>query len=243
MLKPIWYDKPETGKRVLQRIATVFEAAIVREIRERANPCTGVAKHLGTKHRDAGHHAAMPWQDVPKFVAFLRTPSPKRHPVTPLCLEFLILTVARSGEARGALWSEIDTETATWTIPAERMKARAAHRVPLSPRCLEILQEARKLAPKEATLVFPSRLTGRELSDATLGKVMKDEKIDATAHGFRSSFKVWAAETGKVPHEISELVLAHANPNKVVAAYLRTDFFAERRPVMGNWARYCGCCG
>ena len=242
VLTPIWFDKPETAKRVLQRIETVFKSAIVRGIRERASPCVGVAEELGTKHRAVEHHASLPWQDVPKFIATLRQPVKRRLPMTALALEFLILTATRSGETRGALWSEINLETATWVIPKERMKARNAHRIPLSPRCIEILQVACELKP-DSKLVFEAFMPGKPLSDMTFTKLMRDQAVAATAHGFRSSFKVWAAEVAKALHEVSEAALAHAIPDKVVAAYLRTDFLEERRALMVAWADHCTAAG
>ena len=238
LLTPIWFDKPETAKRVLQRIETVFKSAIVRGIRERASPCVGVAEELGTKHREVQHHASLPWQDVPKFIATLCQPVKRRLPMTALALEFLILTATRSGETRGALWSEMDLNTAAWIIPKERMKARNPHRIPLGPRCIEILRAARLLNPT-SSLVFEATKRDKPLSDMTFTKLLRDQKLDATAHGFRSSFKVWAAEIAKTPHEVSESALAHSIPDKVVAAYLRTDFFEERRALMAAWGAHC----
>lgn len=238
LLTPIWFDKAETAKRVLQRMELVFKSAIVRGIRTTASPCTGVADELGTKHRAPKHHASMPWPDVPNFIVWLHQRSHSGPPLaTSLALEFLILTATRSGETRGAVWPEFDFKTATWTIPAERMKARDAHRVPLSKRCLQILEAAKKLNPG-SDLVFPSK-NGTALSDMTFTKLLRDEKLDATAHGFRSSFKVWASERAKAPNEVSEAALAHSLGSKVVAAYLRTDFLAERRPLMEAWSRHC----
>lgn len=238
LLTPIWFDKAETAKRVLQRMELVFKSAIVRGIRTTASPCTGVADELGTKHRAPKHHASMSWPDVPDFIAWLQQRSLSGLPLaTSLALEFLILTATRSGETRGAVWQEFDIEGATWTIPAERMKARDAHRVPLSKRSLQILKMAKTLNP-DSDLVFPSR-NGTVLSDMTFTKLLRDEKLDATAHGFRSSFKVWASESAKAPNEVSEAALAHSLGSKVVAAYLRTDFLAERRPLMEAWSGHC----
>ena len=237
ILSPIWFSKPETAKRVLQRMEAVFKSAIVRGARRVASPCIGVADELGTKHRIVSHHASMPWQDVPDLIELLHAPARRRMRVTSLALEFLILTATRSGETRGAMWSEFDTERGLWVIPPERMKAREEHRVPLSKRCLEILTELRAAHPK-SELVFPSR-NGQPLSDMTLTKLLRDEEIEATPHGFRSSFKVWASERAKAPHEVSEAALAHSLGSKVVAAYLRTDFLHERRLLMQAWADYC----
>jgi integrase len=238
VLTPIWFDKAETAKRVLQRMETVFKSAIVRGIRERASPCVGVAEELGTKHREVEHRASMPWQAVPEFMDQLRSPGSRQLPITALAFEFLVLTATRSGETRGALWSEIDLPSSTWIIPKERMKARTPHRIPLSQRCLEILSLARRLKP-DSSLIFEASKRGRPLSDMTFLKHLRDNDIDATPHGFRSSFKVWAAEHAKAQHEVSEAALAHSNPSKVVAAYLRTDFLAERRPLMDQWSAHC----
>ena len=239
VLTPIWFDKPETAKRVLQRIETVFKSAIVRGIRVRASPCVGVAAELGTKHREVTHHASLEWVRVPAFISVLRNDGGRRRMVTALALEYLILTATRSGETRGADWSEIDLVSAIWSIPKERMKARSAHKIPLSTRAIEILEEARRLTPK-SELIFEAFKPGRPLSDMTFTKLLRDLQIDATAHGFRTSFKVWAAERARAPNEVSEAALAHANPNKVVAAYLRTDFFEERKTLMAAWAEHCG---
>jgi integrase len=238
VLTPIWFDKPETAKRVLQRMETVFKSAIVRGLRERASPCIGVAAELGTKHRGVKHHASLPWQDVPVFLAELRALGGRRSPLTVLALEFLILTASRSGETRGALWSELDLDAAVWTIPKERMKARQLHRVPLSPRVIAVLHGARALKPN-SLLVFEAARSDKMLSDMTLTKVLRDMELDATPHGFRSSFKVWAAEVAHAQHEVSEAALAHTNPSKVVAAYLRTDFYQERIALMAQWAAHC----
>lgn len=241
VLTPIWFAKPETAKRVMQRMEAVFKSAIVRGARRTASPCIGVAEELGTKHRVVAHHASMPWQDVPQFILRLGDSRPRRYRVTSLVLEFLILTASRSGETRGAVWREVNPDSATWIIPASRMKAREEHRVPLSKRCLEILAEARILYPR-SDLVFPSK-GGEPLSDMTLTKLLRDAGLMATPHGFRSSFKVWSSQCAKVPHEVSEAALAHSLGNKVVTAYLRTDFLEERRPLMQSWADYCtGAC-
>ena len=239
VLTPIWFDKPETAKRVLQRIETVFKSAIVRGIRVRASPCVGVAAELGTKHREVTHHASLEWVRVPAFISLLRNDGGRRRMVTALALEYLILTATRSGETRGADWSEIDLVSAIWSIPKERMKARSAHKIPLSTRAIEILEEARRVTPK-SELIFEAFKPGRPLSDMTFTKLLRDLQIDATAHGFRTSFKVWAAERARAPNEVSEAALAHANPNKVVAAYLRTDFFEEPKTLMAAWAEHCG---
>jgi integrase len=241
VLQPIWFAKPETASRVLQRLSAVFDSAILRQTRERSNPCIGVTRELGTDHRKVTHHPALPWAQVPSFVQGLH-----KGPATlttKLLFEFLIHTVARSEQAREALWQEFDLERRTWTIPAldpvtkRRMKGGKPHVVPLSDRVMEILAQARGL--HDGDLVFPGQ-KGQSLSDNTLSKLMRDAKIPGTPHGFRSSFKDWAAETG-VRDEVSEAALAHKDRNKVRAAYRRTRFLDERVGVMRAWSKFVTC--
>ena len=171
----------------------------------------------------------------------LRRSSQRGWPTTRLAFEFLILTAARSGEIRGAVWSEFDLGKAIWVIPKERMKSRKSHAVPLSPRCLAILRAARTLNP-HGVLAFEGVKKGRPLSDMTFTKLLRDVGLGerATAHGFRSSFKDWCAEVARVPNEVSEAALAHTIKDPVQAAYLRTNFFAQRKSLMEAWARHCG---
>jgi len=238
ILQPIWFTKPETASRVLQRLRAVFDSAILRGMRERANPCIGVSAELGTDHRQVKHHAALPWPDVPAFVRELRKGAATR--ATKLALEFLVLTATRSGEARGALWREIDLERKLWCLPSvdpvtgRRTKTRAPHVVPLSDRAVEILDEAREL--RRGPVVFPGT-KGQPLSDNTFSKLLRDAKVAGTPHGFRSAFKDWAAEAG-VRDEVSEAALAHADQNAVRAAYLRTRFLDERVGLMQRWADF-----
>ncbi|HVY43358.1 MAG TPA: tyrosine-type recombinase/integrase [Hyphomicrobiaceae bacterium] len=236
VLTPIWFDKPETARRVLQRMEAVFRSAILRGARKLASPCIGVAEELGCRHRTVRHHASLPWREVPEFLKRLHLRKTAR--VTQLSLEFLILTAARSGEVRGARWSEMDLDAREWRIPGQRMKAGAPHTVPLSDRCLAILTEVRALCP-QSELVFPSRRS-RQLSDMAFTKLLRDMGYGgrATAHGFRTSFKVWAAEVAKVRDEVSEAALAHRIAEKVRAAYLRTSFLGERRQLMQCWASH-----
>jgi integrase len=240
ILKPIWNDKPETAKRVLQRMRVVFEAAIVRGDRTSAAPTTGVATVLGARRRSGQqHHAALPYVEVPALIDRLR--QLQGRAATRLAFELLILTAARSGEVRLATWPEFDRAAALWIIPPERMKARAPHVVPLCDRALAILDQARCVYPDSA-LVFPGAGSKMPLSDMTLTKVLRDFGLGgrATAHGFRSSFKDWCAEVAKVRDEVSEAALAHKIPDKVRAAYLRTKFLDERRDLMQQWAAYVG---
>ena len=238
LLKPIWNEKPETAKRVLQRMRAVFEAAIVRGDRLSASPTTGVAKVLGQRRLGpVRHHPAMPYRQVPEFVRRLCTLD--GWPATRLAFELLILTAARSGEVRLAKHEEFDEVAKLWIVPPERMKARQAHVVPLCPRALAIIAEARRFYPMSEFL-FPGTVDRQPLSDMTFTKVLRDAGFagSATAHGFRSSFKDWCAEVAKVPDEVSEAALAHTIPGKVRAAYLRTKFLDERRKLMPLWADY-----
>lgn len=230
VLKPIWFTKPETASRVLQRMSAIFDSAILRGLRERANPCVGVRAELGTSHRVVQHHPALPWREVPAFVVNLR--GMKALDATKLALEFLILTACRSGEVRNAPWSEFDIPARLWKIPAARMKGNVEHSVPLAGRALEILTAAREL--HECPLVFPGT-NRRALSDNTFSKLMRDAGMMGCPHGFRSSFKDWAASSG-VRDEVSEAALAHADPNKVRGAYRRTKFLEERVELMARWA-------
>jgi integrase len=223
----------------LQRVRNVFEAVIVRGERDRASPTTGIATVLGSRQRKTEHHPALPFAEVPAFVARLR--SLGGRPATRLAFEFLILTAARGGEVRFATWDEIDPRAALWTVPAARMKSRIEHVVPLTTRALTILSEARAAYPN-SELIFPGAKPGMPLSDMTLTKVLRDTGLGglATAHGFRSSFKDWCAEVAKARDEVSEAALAHTIPDKVRAAYLRTRFLEERRALMQDWADYVG---
>lgn len=238
ILRPIWYAKPETAARVLQRLKATFDSAILRGTRERANPCIGITQELGTEHRRERHHRALPWREVPAFVLALR--QLRGMTSTRLALEFLVLTAARSGEVRGALWREINFEARVWTIPGfepaigRRTKSGEQHVVPLADRAIELLAEARAL--HDGQLVFPGA-KGQPLSDNTLSKVMRDAAVAGTPHGFRSSFKDWAAETG-IRDEVSEAALAHADVNRVRAAYRRTRYVDERVDVMRRWGDF-----
>jgi integrase len=177
-----------------------------------------------------GHHAALPWADVPAFVAKLR----HRDGVAAICLKFVILTACRTGEAIGARWDEIAGDV--WTVPAVRMKTKRPHRVPLSPRCLAILDELRQFG---SPWVFPGGTPGRPLSNMAMLELVKSQRI--TVHGFRSSFRDWAAEATSFPGEVVEMCLAHTIASRVEAAYRRGDMLDRRREVMMAWERYC--CG
>ena len=242
VLRSLWLDKPETAGRVKQRCDTVMKWCWAHGL-VNGNP-VDVVNHLlpqqpGKRER-VKHQPAMPWRDVATFVAdVVRTDEPN---VSRALLEFVILTAARSGEARQMEWTEVDLATATWTVPANRMKARVTHRVPLSGRALEILQCQRRKHP-DCKLVF-SAPRGGVLSDMALTKFLRDNKAPsseagrtATAHGFRSSFRDWASEQG-YSRDLAERALAHTINNQSEAAYHRTDLLEQRRPMMEAWAAH-----
>ena len=234
---PIWLSKPETARRVLQRIGVVLDWACAKGLRENGSPTKAVIKGLPRQPRKTGHFEALGHGEVPAFLTALRAgkQSPGR-----LALELLILTATRSGEVRGARWGEFDLARRIWTVPAERMKAGTAHVVPLSDAALDVLRRAEVLRMPCTDLVFPGQRPKAPLSDMTLLKVIRDMGAPATVHGFRSSFRDWVAEETAFPGEVAEAALAHTVPSKVEAAYKRTDFLAKRGELMTAWARYCG---
>ena len=182
-----------------------------------------------------GHHKALAYEALPAFVAALRA----REAIAALALEFTILTAARSGEAIGATWGEVDLDKAIWTVPASRMKAAKEHRVPLSPRAIQILEQMKALGSK---WLFPST-TGNKLSGMAMAMLLRRMNVDATPHGFRSAFRDWAAECTGYAHEVAEMALAHTIENKVERAYRRGDLFEKRRRLMNDWAAYCASNG
>ena len=239
VLRPIWSGKPETARRVKQRCHAVMKWCWGREYVQ-GNPVDMVDMLLPKQSataRQTIHHPAMPWRVLPKFVQEVVKVG---DDVTRHLLEFTILTAARSGETRGMTWGEVDFATATWVLPAERMKAKAVHRVPLSAPAMELLGVRREIG-NHPELVFPSP-RGGELSDMALTKFLRTHKAEsdaprrvATAHGFRSTFRDWASETG-VSRDLAERALAHTIRNAVEAAYHRTDLLEQRRSVMDAWA-------
>ena len=235
-LTPIWTEKPETARAVRGHIRDVMDWAIANDFRH-DNPA-GDAVRLGLKRarRAKTHFKAVHYSAVPGALKSIR--GSKALTASKLCLEFQVLAASRPGEARNARWSEMDVEAGTWTIPPERMKADREHRVPLSVRGMEILGEARSLDDGSG-LVFPSR-SGRPLSDMTHRKLLMTLGIDCVPHGFRSSFRDWAAEMTDAPHAVMEAALAHVVGNSTEAAYFRSDLFERRRTLMTQWADYLG---
>ena len=232
VLQPIWLEKPETARRVRQRIGTVMKWAVANGWRQ-DNPADTISSALPKQDKTQVHRKALPYNKVPDFLDCLKASN--AGPVTKLALELLILTASRSGEVRLAEWSEFDLENAVWTRPALRMKAKKEHRVPLSPRALEVLSEAKELGTGEG-LVFPGTKLGKPLSDMTLSKLVKALGYDVDVHGFRTSFKTWAQERTNTPRDVSEAALAHTVKDKAEAAYARSDFFEKRRWLMESWS-------
>ena len=234
-LSPIWLTKPETARRVRQRIGSVLDWACAKGFRETEAPMRSILRGLPRQPKKQGHLAAMPYPDLPNFLTWLHA----RSSVGRLALEFVILNASRSGEVRGACWNEIDLKKKLWTIPAERMKAGTIHVVPLSEAALDVLKRARAFRSPVSNLVFPGQNPRRQLSDMTLLKILRDKGDDYTVHGFRSSFRDWVAEKTNYPGEVAEAALAHTIANKVEAAYRRTDYLDKRKPLMADWAEFC----
>ena len=240
VLRPIWLTTPETATRVKQRCHKVMKWCWAHGLVS-SNPVDNVGHLL--PHRNgaqATHQPAMPWRDIPEFVRSKLRRGP--YNVSRALLEFVILTAARSGEARAATWDEVDFDARVWTVPASRMKAKVVHRVPLSQRALEILSAQRAQNP-ETDHVFPS-VRGLVLRDMVLTKFLHDHKAlssepgrIATAHGFRSSFRDWASENS-YPRDLAERALAHTVKNQVEAAYHRTDLLVQRRGMMEAWSAH-----
>jgi integrase len=238
VLQPIWERLPETAKRLRGRIEKVLDAASVRGFRTGENPARwrGHLQNLLAKPKtlSRGHHAALPYEQLPDFMAQLRA----RHSLSARALEFAILTACRSGEVRSARWDEIDLAKAVWVIPARRMKAGKEHRVPLSNRAVALLVALQEM--RISDFIFPGNGSGKPLSGMAMAMQLRRMKADdITVHGFRSTFRDWASETTTSPHEVCEQALAHAIGNKTEAAYRRGDLFEKRRKLMDAWASYC----
>lgn len=235
VLAKIWLTKPETARRVRQRIGTVLDWAYAKGYRASEAPMRSLSKGLPRQPKKDGHFAAMRFAEVPAFLQILR----RRESMGRLALEALILTAARSGEIRMARWPELDLEAGQWSIPAARMKMGRPHIVPLSPQAVDVFRRAAKLRTPATDLVFYGTKAKKPLSDMTLLKILRDMEAGVTVHGFRSAFRDWVAEETNYPGEVAEAGLAHAIPNKVEAAYRRTDFLEKRRALMSDWGTFC----
>ena len=235
-LNPHWLTRPETSRRVLQRVRVVFEWCKAQGYRTDDNPTQGLTKVLPKQRVARGHHAALPYQNLPAFVQALREADAGE--VVRLAFEFTILCASRTSETLNAAWTEIDLEAKTWTIPGPRMKAGIDHRVPLSPRCIKILERTKALSDG-GPYVFPGRSPKKPLSNMVfLMALRRMERRDVTVHGFRSTFRDWAAERTNVPRAVCEAALAHTLRDKTEAAYNRTDLFDRRRDLMTSWSRF-----
>ena len=238
VLRPLWHDKPETASKVRERIKIVLDHAKARGLRSGDNPAVWKG-HLdqilpAPSKLSRGHHAAMPYGAVASFLTKLSA----IDGIGAKALEFTILTAVRSGEARGATWQEFDLDAKVWTIPADRMKTGKLHRVPLSDRAVEIVESMKATAIND--LVFPGQRENRPLSDMTLSKALKSAGAgEYTVHGFRSSFRDWAAEETNFQREVAEAALAHSVGDAVERAYRRGDALEKRRKLMDAWAFYC----
>ena len=234
ILEPIWAVKPETASRVRQRLEAVLDLAVYRRLRPDNPARRHILRVLPKMDRKKEHHKALHYRDVPAALRKVRL-SPS-NVLTRLAFEFMVLTAARSGEVRGAEWSEIDWESRRWTVPAVRMKAKREHRVPLSEQALSLLRDSWTLSGSGG-LVFPAP-RGGALSDMAFNVMLKRLKVPAVPHGFRSSFRDWTAEKSGVGWAVAENALAHNVGNATERAYLRSDMFEERRGLMQDWADY-----
>jgi integrase len=238
VLKPMWSTTPEMAQKTRGYLEAVLDAARAKGWRTGENPARwrGHLDQLLAKRTklSRGHHAAMPFDQVPAFLIDLAG----REGIGARALEFTVLTAVRSGEALGARWSEIDLKAATWTIPAGRMKGAELHRVPLAPKAVAILEDMLKL--KRSDFVFPGERAGKAISTGTMERVLdRMGRGEVTVHGFRSSFRDWAGEKTEYPREVAEAALAHVAGDQTERAYRRGDAFERRRGLMQDWARFC----
>jgi integrase len=239
VIKPLWADKTATASRVRGRIDAILGWATVHHYRTGDNPARwqGLLEHaLPAKAKVAKtkHHAALPYAEVAAFMARLRQDTS----AAAKCLELIVLTAARLSEATGAMWLEIDLAKRIWVVPANRMKGEREHRIPLSDAAIAILEAMR--AVRMSDFVFPGMREGQPVGWRTIQDLVKQLDGEITVHGFRSSFRDWAAERTNFPREVAEMALAHAIPSAVEAAYRRGDLFEKRRRLMDAWAEFCG---
>jgi integrase len=236
VLRPIWQEVPETASRIRGRLENVLDAARARGLHPGPNPAAwrGPLKAVlpARQRLTRGHHAALPYDDAPAFMAALRA----RQSLAAIALELTILTACRTSEVLEAKWDEIDLEKAIWVIPKERMKAGHAHRIPLSKRAVALLKGLPQISP----FVFPGYKAGKPLSGMAMEmQLRRMDRNDITVHGFRSTFRDWASEQTRFPHETAEHALAHRISDKAEAAYRRGDQFEKRRELMEAWAQWC----
>ena len=239
VLSPIWSNKPETARRVRQRIRAVMDRAVALEYVDYNPAGDAIKAALPKLRRVKEHHRALPYGELPAALQAIRESTAR--PSVKLGFEMLALTACRSGEVRGMTWDEVSFREAIWTIPGGRMKAGKPHRVPLSSRAVAILEEARNLSEGNG-LVFPAPRSGGVLSDMAFTQVVRRLELDFVPHGLRSSFRDWAAEKTNAPHAVMEKVLAHTVGNATEAAYFRSDLLEQRRPLMDDWSEFLEGC-
>lgn len=235
VLAPLWLTKSETARRLKQRMHAVLDWAKASGYRTGDNPVDGVEKGLPKRPDRVTHHAAMAYADVSAFIRRIRDSSLGEP--TKLAFEFLILTAARTNEVLRSRWEEIDLDRKVWMIPPSRMKAGREHRIPLTPRCVEILRHARKCAG-DSDFVFPGRKSTEPMTNMVFLMALRRMEEAVTVHGFRSAFRDWAAERTHFPREVCEMALAHTIKDKAEAAYRRGDLFEKRRALMDAWAAF-----
>ena len=233
ILSPIWVTKAETAKRVRQRLSTVFKYCIAQQWRTDDPANIAIVEALPNPKRKVQHRKSISYNDVSGFIETVSKSSAGLS--TKLGLEFLILTATRSGEVRNARWDEVNGSL--WTIPAERMKAGVAHRIPLPSRCIEILEEAKTIS-QGSGFIFEGTKPNKPLSENTFNKLMKELGLEVHAHGFRTSFRTWTQEKTNYPREIAEAALAHSLRDKAEAAYARSDLLEKRAEMMEAWAQF-----
>lgn len=234
LLAQIWLQKPETARRVRQRICSVIDWSVAKGYRDGPLPMPVIDRALPKQRDKVKHHKALPYSELPEFMKALRA----RESMGRLALTAVILTAARSGEVRLATWGELDLEAALWTIPAGRMKAGREHIVPLSKQAVVLFESMKQHRRAGSDLVFPGQKRGKPLSDMTLTKVLRDMELLITAHGFRSTFRDWVSEETSYPGELAEAALAHVIKDKTEAAYRRGNLLDKRRQLMAAWAAY-----
>ena len=235
VLSPIWTTKPETARRVRQRVRAVMDRAVALEYVDYNPAGDAIKAALPKQRRVKDHHRALPYVNLPAALQTVREST--ASPSVKLGFEMLALTACRSGEVRGMTWDEVNLREARWTIPGERMKAGKPHRVPLSSRAMGILGEARSLSEGNG-LVFPAPRSGGVLSDMAFTQLLRRLDLDFVPHGLRSSFRDWAAEKTNASHAVMEKALAHTVGNATEAAYFRSDLLDQRRPLMDEWSEF-----
>lgn len=238
VLRPIWHSKPETATKIKMQTQSVFDYAVALQHRP-DNPVRAIAGALPRRPRQQKNHLALHYSDVPGALRQIKESTSRD--LTKAAFEFLVLCASRSEEVRGATWAEMDLENLIWHIPGHRMKAGRDHRVPLSGKAVEILEDARQLAggnPDTNALVFPAP-RGGQLTDMAMLQVLRRLEIPSTVHGMRAAFRSWAMETGAAPYDVCERALSHRIGGSEVEAYTRSDLLDQRRPVMESWADFC----